>query len=109
MGIVGMLTLAFLRGDPVRLRRYYTRPGLIAASTVWLMLVAPALMCIAFAHAGIAEAAPGLYFMLVIQLAAPGLMSAPAVAALLGLDVALSLAALIVSIAVAPLSAGLFT
>jgi len=109
MVIVGMLTLAFLRVDPVRLRRYYTRPGLIAASTVWLMLVAPALMGIAFAHAGIAEAAPGLYFMLVIQLAAPGLMSAPAVAALLGLDVALSLAALIVSIAVAPISAGLFT
>src|SRR3569832_308482 len=70
MVIVGMLSLAFLRVDPVRLRRYFTRPGLIAASTVWLMLVAPALMGIAFAHAGIAEAAPGLYFMLVIQLAA---------------------------------------
>ena len=72
--IVGMLTLAFLRVDPVALRRYFTRPRLIAASVLWLMLIAPALMGVAFSHAGIAEAAPGLYFMLVLQLAGPGLM-----------------------------------
>lgn len=107
--IVGMLTLAFLRVDPVALRRYFTRPRLIAASVLWLMLIAPALMGMAFSHAGIAEAAPGLYFMLVLQLAGPGLMSAPAVAALLGLDVALTLAGLIVTVAAAPLSAWLFT
>jgi BASS family bile acid:Na+ symporter len=107
--IVGMLTLAFLRVDPTALRRYFTRPGLIAAATLWLMLVVPALMGIGFSHAGIAEAAPGLYFMLVLQLAGPGLMSAPAVAALLGLDVALTLAGLIATIAISPLAAWLFT
>jgi len=107
--IVGMLTLAFLRVDPTALRRYFTRPGLIAAATLWLMLVVPALMGIGFSHAGIAEAAPGLYFMLVLQLAGPGLMSAPAVAALLGLDVALTLAGLITTIAISPLAAWLFT
>ncbi len=47
--------------------------------------------------------------MLVLQLAAPGLMSSPALAALLGLDVALTLASLIVSAAIVPLTAGLFT
>jgi BASS family bile acid:Na+ symporter len=52
---------------------------------------------------------PGLYFILVLQLSAPGLMSAPAVAALLGLDAALTLAGLIISVAVAPVTAGLFT
>jgi len=101
--------LAFLRVDLSALRRYFTRPGLIAAATVWLMLVAPALIGAIFFYAGVGHALPGLYFMLVLQLAAPGLMSAPAVAALLGLDVALTLAGLIVSVAVAPVSAGLFT
>jgi len=107
--IVAMLMLAFLRVDLPALRRYFTRPGLIAAATVWLMLVAPALIGAIFFYAGVGHALPGLYFMLVLQLAAPGLMSAPAVAALLGLDVALTLAGLIVSVAVAPVSAGLFT
>ncbi|MGN6571899.1 MAG: Na+-dependent transporter [Pseudolabrys sp.] len=107
--IVGMLTLAFLRVDPVSLRRYFTRPRLIAASALWAMLVAPALIGLALSHAGVAEASPGLYFILVLQLAGPGLMSAPAVAALLGLDVALTLAGLIVTVAVSPLAAWLFT
>jgi len=107
--LAALLTLAFLRVDPVALRRYFTRPGLIAASALWLMLIAPALIGTAFSHAGVAEASPGLYFMLVLQLAGPGLMSSPAVAALLGLDVALTLAGLIVTVAVAPLSAWLFT
>lgn len=107
--IVVMLGLAFLRVDQAALRRYFARPGLIAAATVWLMLVAPALIGTAFLYAGIAHALPGLYFMLVLQLSAPGLMSAPAVAALLGLDVALTLAGLIVSVAIAPVTASLFT
>ncbi len=42
--IVVMLTLAFLRVDPAELRRYWTRPGLIAAATVWAMLVVPTLV-----------------------------------------------------------------
>jgi hypothetical protein len=32
--IAVMLTLAFLRVDPVELRRHWTQPGLIAAATV---------------------------------------------------------------------------
>jgi predicted Na+-dependent transporter len=47
--------------------------------------------------------------MLVLQMSAPGLMSSPALAALLGLDVALTLATLIVSTAITPLTASLFT
>jgi predicted Na+-dependent transporter len=52
---------------------------------------------------------PGLYLMLVLQMSAPGLMSSPALAALLGLDVALTLATLIVATAVTPFTASLFT
>ena len=107
--IVVMLALAFLRVDPVELRHHLTRPGLIAAATVWAMLIVPAVVGIAFRFLGLDQHLPGLYFMLVLQMAAPGLMSSPALAALMGLDVALTLASLIVSTAITPLTASLFT
>ena len=44
-----------------------------------------------------------------LQISAPGLTSSPALAAVLGLDVALTLASLIVSTAITPLTASLFT
>ena len=52
---------------------------------------------------------PGLFFMLVLQMSAPGLMSSPALAALMGLDAALTLASLVVCSAVTPLTASLFS
>lgn len=107
--IIIMLTLAFLRVDPVELRHYFTRPGLIAAATLWIMLIVPAALGALFHAVGIKESLPGLYFMLVLQMSAPGLMSSPALAALMGLDAALTLASLIVCTAVTPLSASLFT
>ncbi len=107
--IVVMLTLAFLRVDPADLRRHWTRPGLIAAATLWAMLIVPAILGSVFLAFGLNQKIPGLYFMLVLQMSAPGLMSSPALAALLGLDVALTLATLIVSTAITPLTASLFT
>ena len=107
--IIVMLTLAFLRVDPVELRRHITRPGLVAASCVWVMIVTPVVLCTLFLTLGIKQQLPGLYFMLVLQMSAPGLMSSPAIAALLGLDAALTLASLIVSIAITPITASLFT
>lgn len=107
--ILVMLTLAFLRVDPAELRRHWTRPGLTAAAVAWSMLVVPAVLGTLAMTMGLGHLMPGLYFMLVLQLAAPGLMSSPALAALLGLDVALTLASLIVSAAVVPLTAWLFT
>jgi hypothetical protein len=107
--IVVMLTLAFLRVDPAELRRHWTRPGLIAAATLWAMLIVPAALGSIFLAVGLNQKMPGLYFMLVLQMSAPGLMSSPALAALLGLDVALTLATLIVSTAITPLTASLFT
>ncbi|HEX9073223.1 MAG TPA: Na+-dependent transporter [Pseudolabrys sp.] len=107
--IIAMLTLAFLRVDPTELRHHFTRPGLIAAATLWAMLIAPAALGIVFLAFGLDQRMPGLYFMLVLQMSAPGLMSSPALAALLGLDVALTLASLIVSTVITPLTASLFT
>ena len=107
--IVVMLMLAFLRVDPTELRHHFTRPGLIAAATVWVMLIVPVALGTLFLSLGLDQSMPGLYFMLVLQMAAPGLMSSPALAALMGLDVALTLASLIVGIAITPLTASLFS
>ncbi len=107
--IVAMLMLAFLRVDPTELRHHFTRPGLIAAATLWVMLIVPVALCTLFLGLGLDRSMPGLYFMLVLQMAAPGLMSSPALAALMGLDVALTLASLIIGIAITPLIASLFT
>lgn len=107
--IVVMLMLAFLRVDPTELRHHFTRPGLIAAATLWVMLIVPVALGTLFLGLGLDQSMPGLYFMLVLQMSAPGLMSSPALAALMGLDVALTLASLIVGIAITPLTASLFT
>ena len=107
--IVVMLTLAFLRVDPSELFHHFTRPGLVALATLWAMLLVPTVLGIGFLAFGLDQSKPGLYFMLVLQMSAPGLMSSPALAALLGLDVALTLATLIVSTAITPLTASLFT
>ena len=107
--IVVMLTLAFLRVDPADLRHHFRRPGLIAAASIWVMLVLPAALGTLFLVTGLDERMPGLYFMLVLQAAAPGLTSAPALAAIIGFDVALTLASLIVCMALTPLTATLFT
>jgi sodium bile acid symporter family protein len=107
--IIVLLTLAFLRVDPDELRKHWTRPGLIAAATVWLMLIVPTLLGLLFLAGGLDRLMPGLFFMLVLQMSAPGLMSSPALAALMGLDVALTLASLVVCSAITPLTASLFT
>ena len=107
--IVALVTLSFLRVDPAELRVHWTRPALIAIATVWLMLVVPALLGLLFLALGVEARLPGLYFMLVLQMAAPGLMSSPAIASLMGLDAALTLATLIVSFAVTPFTASLFS
>jgi BASS family bile acid:Na+ symporter len=80
--IVVMLTLAFLRVDPVELRRHWTQPGLIAAAMVWTMLILLAVLGMVFLAFKLDQKMPGLYFMLVLQMSALGLMSSPALAAL---------------------------
>ncbi|HEY5217917.1 MAG TPA: Na+-dependent transporter, partial [Pseudolabrys sp.] len=75
--IVLMLTLAFLRVDPVELRHHFTRPGLITAATVWVVLIVPAVLGTLFLTVGLDRSMPGLFFMLVLQMSAPGLMSSP--------------------------------
>jgi hypothetical protein len=107
--IIVMLVLAFLRVDPVELTHHFTQSKLIAAATLWVMVVVPAALGALFLAVGLDKTMPGLFFMLVLQMSAPGLMSSPALAALMGLDVALTLASLVVCSAITPLTASLFS
>lgn len=103
-----LLCLAFLRVEPRALRGYLRRPGLVLAASAWTMLVVPALLGLAFILFQMDRRAEGLFIALMLQTAAPPVTSSPALAVLMGLDAALSLATLIVCTAVTPLTAPLF-
>jgi len=103
--IFALLILAFLRVDPRELRGHFAEPTLVLVATVWTMLIVPAGLGVAFALAGVPDRLPQLYVGLMLQSVAPPIMSAPAFAALMGLESALSLATLIAGFAVTPLSA----
>lgn len=104
-----LLVLAFLRVDAAELRRFITAPGPVVAATLWIMLVVPAVLGAVFFMSGLGERMPGLYFVLILQVAGAPIMSAPALAALMGLDAALSLATLVLCTALTPLTASAFT
>jgi hypothetical protein len=106
--IFALLVLAFLRVDPRELRGHFAEPALVLVATLWMMLVVPAGLGMAFVLAGVPNRLPQLYVGLMLQSMAPPIMSAPAFAALMGLESALSLATLIAGFAVTPLSASLF-
>jgi hypothetical protein len=106
--IFALLVLAFLRVDPRRLRGYAARPGLVIAATAWMMLATPALLGGIFLAVGLRERAPGLFLALVLQACSAPLMAAPAFAALMGLDAALTLATLVLCMVATPLTAPVF-
>jgi BASS family bile acid:Na+ symporter len=107
--VVALLVLSFLRVSPAALGALARRPLIVLLASGWLMLLLPAAFAIAFTVAGLHRTMPDLYFILILQSCSPALMSAPAMAALMGLDVALTLACMLGSMAVVPLVAGIGT
>jgi len=103
-----LLCLAFLRVDPDEVKRHFSRPLLIAAAAAWMMLATPVMIGLALLAFDARHLLPGLYVAMILQAAAPPVISAPTLAALMGLDAALSLAALIVCTAVTPFTAPVF-
>ena len=73
-----------------------------------MMLGTPLLIGLTLVALGMADRLPGLYVAMILQAAAPPVISAPTLAALMGLDAALSLATLVVCTAVTPLTAPVF-
>ena len=102
--LVVLLALAFLRVDPASLRGQFRSPGLVIAASLWTMVAIPLAICGIAILIGVPQASPALYLALVLQAVAPPVIGSPALAALLGLDAALSLATLILSTALTPLT-----
>lgn len=102
--LLALLTLAFLRVDPASLLKQFRRPGLVVAASLWTLIAVPALICGAAIALGLPVASEALFLALVLQAVAPPIIGGPALAALMGLDAALSLATLIVATASTPLT-----
>src|SRR3954453_21715535 len=103
-----LLCLAFLRVDPAEVRAHFSRPRSVAAAAAWMMLATPLMIGLALVAFDMPDRLPGLYVAMILQAAAPPVISAPTLAALMGLDAALSLATLVVCTAVTPFTAPLF-
>ena len=106
--VFALLCLAFLRVNPTELRTHFGYPLRIAAAAGWMMLATPVLTGLTLVALDLSDRLPGLYLAMILQAAAPPLISAPTLAALMGLDAALSLATLVVCMAVTPFTAPLF-
>lgn len=107
--IILLLILAFLRVDPTALAGLARRPALPVMGAFWIIAALPVILGLLFNVSGLAAALPDLYLMLMLQACAPGLMSSPALAALIGVDVALTLAGLLLTMIMAPFVAALLT
>ncbi len=99
-----MLLFSYLRTDPVALARHMRSPGLVAAATSWVMIGTPLIFGTVYTLSGMPAQAPGLYQILILQIAIAPITSSAAFAALMGLDVALSLMTLIVASALCPIT-----
>jgi len=99
-----LLALAFLRVEPASLRGQFRRPGLVIAASLWTMVAVPLAICGAAWALGVPQASQALFLALVLQAVAPPVIGSPALATLMGLDAALSLATLIVAMASTPIT-----
>jgi predicted Na+-dependent transporter len=106
--LFALLCLAFLRVDPTEVRAHFSRPLIVGAAAAWMMLATPALIGLTLVLFDVPDRLPGLYVAMILQAAAPPVISAPTLAALMGLDAALSLATLVVCTAVTPFTAPMF-
>jgi hypothetical protein len=103
-----LLLFSYLRTDPIAFRRYLASPGLVVVATLWVMLGMPTLFGLAYALTGLRAAMPALYTIMILHIAIAPITSTVAFAALMGLDVALSLATLIACCALAPITTAAF-
>jgi hypothetical protein len=99
-----LLLFSYLRTDPNAFARVIKAPGLAIMAALWVMVAVPLLFGTLYALFGLREAMPALYTIMILQCAIAPITSSAAFAALMGLDVALSLFALIVCNALSPLT-----
>jgi len=100
-----LLCLAFLRVDPGALRAQFGRPKLLFAAAAWTMLAVPLLVGALMLALNLPDRSAGLLLALTFNVVAPPTFSSPAMAALMGLNAAVTLAVLLLCIVVTPLVA----
>ncbi len=100
-----LLVTSFLRADLAALKRSVARPGLVISATLWTMVAVPTFVVLAAHAAGLPAKAPDFFSAMMLHAIASPMMSAPAFAALMGLDTTLPLAVLVLSSALLPLTA----
>ncbi|MBI1205110.1 MAG: Na+-dependent transporter [Rhodopseudomonas sp.] len=99
-----LLLFSYLRTDPSAFGRIVRAPGLAILAALWIMVALPLLFGTAYALTGLHETMPALYTIMILHIAIAPITSSAAFAALMGLDVAFSLAGLIVSSTLSPLT-----
>jgi bile acid:Na+ symporter, BASS family len=99
------LVLTFARADLPEIARVLRRPAKLALACAWLLLAPPLLVGFGLALVGRAAVDPGLVLGLAVVAAAPPILSAPAIAILLGLEPTLLLAATVLTTLASPLTA----
>lgn len=104
-----LLLFSYLRTDPAAFVRYLKAPGLTVVAALWVMVAVPLLFGTIYAFSGLREAMPALYTIMILQMAITPITSSAAFAALIGLDVAFSLAVMIVSNAMSPITTVAFS
>lgn len=104
-----LLIFSYLRTDPDALRGVVRAPGLAIVATLWVMIALPALLGGIYIAANTREHLPDLHTMLILQAAIAPITSSAAFAALMGLNVALSLVGLILCNLVSPVTTVAFS
>lgn len=104
-----LLLFSYLRTDPTAFRRVVKAPGLAAVATLWIMVAMPLLFGAAYTAFGIRDIMPGLYTVMILHCAIAPITSSAAFAAIMGLDVAFSLVALILCNVLSPLTTVAFS
>ncbi|WP_028584549.1 hypothetical protein [Desulfogranum mediterraneum] len=103
-----LLAIAFLRMDTTALKGYLHRPLLVLAVLCWTSLIIP----LAIGGLGLAleldQRSTPLFLGILLQAVASPIMSAPALAALMGMESTLILITLVLSTGLVPLTAPLF-
>lgn len=104
-----LLGIAFARVDIIALRNHFRRPRLVCGAIFWYSFAVPAAMGLVCTIIDLPIKAPELFVGIMLQAVTSPIMSAPAFAALVGLDATLVLVALVGCTALLPITAPLFT
>jgi hypothetical protein len=103
-----LLLFSYLRTDPGAFRSHLRAPGLAIAAALWVMLALPLLFGTIYSFTDL-RTVPALYTIMILHAAIGPITSSAAFAALMGLDVALSLMTLILASAISPVTTVAFS